>query len=180
MVVTRSKTLGLCVFTPDVFTDHRGRFIETFNLDQFGVQGESVTFVRDAISTSSRHVLRGIHYDDCTWKLIQCLHGEIFFVVIDLRERSDTYLRWDSFTLSDENRLQVLVPPHHGNGHLVLSPSCIFHYKLSEYYNPERERIFKWDDPRAGINWPVNDPILSHKDALGYDPNRRDSHRNGG
>lgn len=172
MTVTHSKILDLRVFAPEVFEDHRGLFIETFNLERFGLEGEQVSFVRDAISVSRRHVLRGIHYDDRTWKLIQCLHGEIFFVVIDLREESDTYLQWDSFTLSDENRLQVLVPPRHGNGHLVLSNECIFHYKLSAYYDPNREQIFRWDDERVAIDWPVSEPVLSRKDALGYDPER--------
>jgi dTDP-4-dehydrorhamnose 3,5-epimerase len=170
--VSTSKNLGLRLLRPSIFEDHRGSFIETFNLEFFDGTGEPVHFVRDAISVSRRNVLRGIHYDDCTWKLIQCLHGEIYFVVIDLREDSDTYLRWDSFTLSGQNRLQVLVPPHHGNGHLVLSDRCIFHYKLSAYYDPGREQILKWNDQRAAIDWPVSEPILSKKDALGYDPGR--------
>jgi dTDP-4-dehydrorhamnose 3,5-epimerase len=172
MKVTRSKNLDLRVFAPEVFVDHRGLFIETFNLEQFSLEGEAISFVRDAVSVSGRHVLRGIHYDDCTWKLIQCLHGEIFFVVIDLREESDTYLQWDSFTLSEENHLQVLVPPSHGNGHLVLSENCIFHYKLSAYYDPDREQIFKWNNRRAAIDWPVSEPVLSEKDALGWDLQR--------
>jgi dTDP-4-dehydrorhamnose 3,5-epimerase len=170
-----SENLGLQVVTPSVFEDHRGVFIETFNLGFFDGVGERIQFVRDAISVSRRHVLRGIHYDDCTWKLVQCLHGEIFFVVIDLREESDTYLKWDSFTLSSDNRLQVLVPPRHGNGHLVLSESCIFHYKLSEYYDADREQIFKWDDERAAIEGPVLEPVLSQKDALGYNPHQKTS-----
>ena len=178
--VSTSKTLGLRVMTPSVFEDHRGQFIETFNLEAFDEEGGEIRFVRDAISVSHRHVLRGIHYDDCTWKLIQCLHGEIFFVVIDLREDSETYLRWDSFTLSEQNRLQVLVPPRHGNGHLVLSESCIFHYKLSEYYDSDRERIFRWDDERAAIEWPVREPVLSQKDALGCNPDRTNMNRYGG
>ena len=178
--VSTSKNLGLRVMTPSVFEDHRGQFIETFNLEAFDEEGGEIRFVRDAISVSHRHVLRGIHYDDCTWKLIQCLHGEIFFVVIDLREDSETYLRWDSFTLSDQNRLQVLVPPRHGNGHLVLSESCIFHYKLSEYYDSDRERIFRWDDERAAIEWPVREPVLSQKDALGYNPDHTNMNRYGG
>jgi len=173
--VSLSEILGLRVMTPSVFEDHRGQFIETFNLGAFDEEGGEIRFVRDAISVSRRHVLRGIHYDDCTWKLIQCLHGRIFFVVIDLREESDTYLKWDSFTLSSDDRLQVLVPPRHGNGHLVLSESCIFHYKLSEYYDPDREQIFKWDNERAAIEWPVSEPVLSQKDALGHNPDHATS-----
>ncbi len=169
-----SINLNLRTITPSVFHDHRGLFVETYNEEFFDSIGIPIVFVRDAISVSHRNVLRGIHYDNRTWKLIQCLVGEIFFVVIDVREDSPTYLKWDSFLLSEENRCQVLVPPHHGNGHLVLSERCVFHYKLSEYYDPERERVFKWDDPRAAIEWPVANPILSKKDRMGHAPRAQD------
>ena len=170
--LSTSKNLGLRVVTPTVHDDHRGCFVELFNREFFDTIGQEIRFVRDAISVSHRNVLRGIHYDDHTWKLIQCLQGEIYFVVVDLREESSTYLKWDAFNLSEQNRSQVLVPPRHGNGHLVMSERCIFHYKLSAYYDPAREEIFKWDDERAAIDWPVSEPMLSEKDALGYDPKR--------
>lgn len=147
-----------------IFTDHRGTFVETFNIDEYKDKGIKIKFLRDCISTSRKNVLRGIHYDDKTWKLIQCMCGEIFFVVVDMRPYSSQYLKWQSFILSDQNRRQVLVPPNFGNGHLVLSESCIFHYKMSEYYDPANEIILKWDDPKAGISWPIKNPILSERD----------------
>lgn len=82
-----------------------------------------------------------------------------------MRKDSRNYLKWISFILDDVSRQQVLVPPGFGNGHLVLSDSCIFHYKMSEYYDPANERGVKWDDPKLGIPWPVNDPVLSEKDS---------------
>jgi dTDP-4-dehydrorhamnose 3,5-epimerase len=158
------KIDNLFLIERNVFKDHRGTFVETFNLDEYREKGIKIKFVRDCISTSKKNVLRGIHYDDKTWKLIQCMYGEIYFVVVDMRLNSPQYLKWQSFILSDKNRHQVLVPPNFGNGHLVLSDHCIFHYKMSEYYDPENEKTLKWDDPKAGISWPIKNPILSNKD----------------
>jgi len=170
VVVEKSKILGLPLLKPEICVDHRGTFVELYNVLELLKNSVDAQFVRDAISTSTKNVLRGIHYDDKTWKLIQCLHGKIYFVVVDMRQESPTYLQWESFTLTDQDRLQVLVPPQFGNGHLVLSEQCIFHYKMSAYYDPAEEKILKWDDPGANIDWPVKNPILSVKDSLGYNP----------
>lgn len=167
MAVTVEKTSldEVLLLTPSMFRDHRGTYVETYNIDDYLINGIDVRFVRDDISTSAKNVLRGIHYDEKTWKLIQCMFGRIFFVVADMRKDSRNYLKWISFILDDVSRQQVLVPPGFGNGHLVLSDSCIFHYKMSEYYDPANERGVKWDDPKLGILWPVNDPVLSEKDS---------------
>ncbi len=170
ITVEKTRELGLTLIKPEIFQDHRGAYVETYNIDDYLNNDINVRFVRDDISTSRKNVLRGIHYDDKTWKLIQCMHGEIFFVVVDMRRDSPRRLKWESFRLSERNRWQVLVPPHFGNGHLVLSDRCIFHYKMSEYYDPDNEKILKWDDPAAGVDWPVENPVLSQKDALGYKP----------
>ncbi|MCU0284969.1 MAG: dTDP-4-dehydrorhamnose 3,5-epimerase [Acidobacteria bacterium] len=165
MIVEKTSLHGVLLIKRDIFEDHRGTFVETFNCDEYIDRGIPIKFVRDAASTSSKHVLRGIHYDDKTWKLIQCMYGKIYFVVVDMHQDSPQYLKWQSFILSDGNRHQVLVPPHFGNGHLVLSDHCIFHYKMSEYYDPANEKTLKWDDPKAAIYWPVKEPVLSQKDA---------------
>lgn len=167
-----SPILGLRIFRPRVMEDHRGTFVETWNDGQFESRVGDVRFVRDAISTSCRHTLRGLHHDDCTWKLIQCLQGRIYFVVADMREESPTYRQWEAFTLTEHNRMQVLVPPRFANGHLVMSETCTFHYKMSAYYDGGRERVLLWNDPEVGIYWPVANPILSEKDAIGYWPDR--------
>jgi dTDP-4-dehydrorhamnose 3,5-epimerase len=167
MPITTHQTslAGVTLIQPSTFEDHRGTYVETYNVSDYVANGIEVEFVRDDISTSSKHVLRGIHYDNKTWKLIQCMEGRIYFVVVDMRPDSSQYLKWQSFVLSSENRTQILVPPGFANGHLVLSDKCIFHYKMSEYYDPENEKILRWDDPRVGIFWPVKDPQLSMKDS---------------
>jgi dTDP-4-dehydrorhamnose 3,5-epimerase len=114
--VEKTALLDLLVVKPTILEDHRGTFLDIYYLDGYLENGVDVQFVRDAISTSTKNVLRGIHYDDKTWKLIQCLHGKIYFVVVDMRQESPTYLQWESFTLTDQDRLQVLVPPQFGNG----------------------------------------------------------------
>ena len=150
---------------PDIFEDHRGKYVETFNLKDYREHNINIDFVRDDISTSGKNVLRGLHFDDKTWKLIHCMYGKIYFVVADMRKDSNQYLKWQAFTLTSDNRHQVLVPPGFANGHFVLSDQCIFHYKMSEYYDPENEIGVKWNDPKLNIFWPVKEPILSKKDS---------------
>lgn len=168
IIVEKTDIEGVLLIKPSIFEDHRGSFVETYNLKEYMRNGIKINFVRDDISTSTKGVLRGIHYDNVTWKLIQCLYGRIYFVVVDLRKESKTYKKWLSFILSDSNRHQVLVPPRCGNGHLVMSESCIFSYKQSEYYQPEKEKILRWNDPEINIYWPIKNPILSQKDELGF------------
>ena len=88
----------------------------------------------------------------------------IYFVVVDMRPGSEQYLKWESFILTETNRHQVLVPPNFGNAHLVLSNKVTFHYKMSEYYDPENEKILRWNDPKTNIFWPAKNPIISYKD----------------
>jgi len=165
IIVEKTNLNEVVLIKPSTFEDHRGTYVETFNIDDYKNNGLEIKFVRDDISTSSKNVLRGIHYDNKTWKLIQCMFGKIYFVVVDMRENSKQYLKWQSFILSSTNRQQVLVPPNFGNGHLVLSEECIFHYKMSEYYDPPTEKALRWNDPKANIFWPVKEPILSMKDS---------------
>ncbi|MEO8665241.1 MAG: dTDP-4-dehydrorhamnose 3,5-epimerase [Ignavibacteria bacterium] len=165
ITVTNTDLDGVLLIKPGIFEDHRGMYVETYNIEDYNKNGIKIKFVRDDISTSTKNVLRGLHYDDKTWKLIQCMYGKIHFVVADMRKDSKQYLKWVSFLLTSENREQVLVPPGFANGHLVLSDSCIFHYKMSEYYDPENEMGVKWDDPKLNIFWPLKDPVLSLKDS---------------
>lgn len=166
-IITEQTSLrDVLLIKPKIIEDFRGTYVETYNIDESLQNNINVKFVRDDISTSTKNVLRGIHYDNKTWKLIQCMYGKIYFVVVDMREDSHQYLKWQSFILSDENRFQVLVPPMHGNAHFVLSSKCIFHYKMSEYYDPQTEKQLKWDDPKINIFWPTKDIILSQKDSL--------------
>lgn len=163
--IIRSEILDLVLVRPTIHQDYRGSFVELFNVEAFAEAAPGVTFVRDAVSTSSRHVLRGLHYDQKTWKLVQCLVGRLHFVVVDLREGSITKGRWEAFSLNDSSRLQVLVPPGCANGHLVMSDSCIFHYKLSAHYDQEGEKTLAYNDPAVGIHWPIDTPVLSPRDG---------------
>ena len=167
MAITTQPTAldEVMLIQPSIFEDHRGTYVETFNIEDYAKHGLNVNFVRDDISTSCRHVLRGIHYDNKTWKLIDCMYGRIYFVVVDMRRESSQYLKWQAFVLTSANRQQVLVPPGFGNGHLVLSEHCIFHYKMSEYYDAANEKVLRWDDPAVGIFWPVSHPQMSIKDS---------------
>lgn len=150
---------------PTRFEDHRGTYIETWNRQLYEAVGVDVDWVEDDISTSRRHVLTGIHGDYETWKLVSCLYGSFYLVVIDNRAKSAQYLSWTSFTLSDRNNLQVLIPPGFGNGHYVLTKEAIFHYKQNQYYDRARQFTLMWNDPELGIWWPGRAPILSRRDA---------------
>lgn len=165
MEVFNSQLAGVRVIRPPtIFEDARGSYVETYNEKLYTEAGITVKFVQDDISTSRKHVLRGIHGDRETWKLISCLYGEFYLVVLNYDAASPQFGRWEGFTLSDRNRLQVLVPPKFGNGHAVLSEYAIFHYKQSMYYNRAAQFTILWNDPRFKIQWPIENPILSHRD----------------
>jgi dTDP-4-dehydrorhamnose 3,5-epimerase len=166
MEIKPTRLEGVRLITPPtIFEDFRGSYVELYNDELYRKAGIDVTFVQEDISVSSRHVLRGIHGDAGTWKLVSCLHGKFYLVVVNWDEHSPQYRQWESFVLSDQNRLQVLIPPRFGNGHLVLSDTAIFHYKQSTYYNRAGQFTVLWNDPALGIWWPVGDPILSQRDA---------------
>jgi dTDP-4-dehydrorhamnose 3,5-epimerase len=119
------------------------------------------------LQNQKKNVLRGLHGDPKSWKLITCLSGEIFFVVVDYRKESDTYLKHQTFLLNDKNKKIVLVPPNFLNGHLVLSNDAVFFYKWSyvgEYPDVNSQFSIKWDDPKINIKWPISNPILSDRD----------------
>lgn len=166
--VSKTDLEGVLLIQPDVFKDSRGKYIETYNEELYKKNGIKVKFIQDDISVSKQNVLRGIHGDNETWKLISCLYGKFYLVVINCNKGSKDFGKWQNFTLSDENRLEVLVPPKHGNAHLVLSKVAIFHYKQSTYYQPEKQFTYKWNDPRFKIRWPIKNPIVSQRDDPDY------------
>ena len=162
--VSKTDIDGVLLIKLGIFEDHRGEYIETYNEALYKEKGIDTKFVQDDISISSKNVLRGIHGDDQTWKLISCLYGRFYLVVVNCDTESKDFGKWQSFVLSDKNRLQVLVPPKYGNAHLVLSDISIFHYKQSTYYDRTKQFTYKWDDPRLNIWWPIKNPILSQRD----------------
>lgn len=165
MLVQPTKLDGVKLITPPTnFEDFRGSYVELYNRRLYEEAGINIDFIQDDISTSRRHVLRGIHGDASTWKLISCLYGAFYLVVVNNDPTSTQYRNWQGFTLSDSNRAQVLVPPSFGNGHLVLTELAIFHYKQTTEYNRAGQFTIVWDDPDFNIWWPVMQPILSIRD----------------
>lgn len=164
--VQKTKLDGVLLIRPSYFEDHRGYYLEIYNKKLYGERGINADFVEDDISIATRGVIKGIHGDSSTWKLISCLHGKFYLIVIDYDRDSKNFGKWQSFVLSETNKHQVLVPPRHGNGHLCLTEKSIFHYKQSSYYGTSKQFTIKWNDPRFNIFWPVKDPILSERDEL--------------
>lgn len=164
MEIVKTKLDGVLLVKPDVFEDFRGSFAETYNKDLYFKNGIAVNFVEDDYSVSVKNVLRGLHGDDKTWKLIDCVHGEVYFVVLNAIDGSPQYGEWEAFTLSGKNRWQVLVPPKFANGYLALTDKITLHYKQSEYYDRKTQFTIRYDDPRFKIHWPVKNPILSRRD----------------
>jgi len=168
MEVIKTKLDGVLLLKPPtMFEDFRGTYVEIYNETLYKEAGIDMKFIQDDISTSTRHVLRGIHGDSETWKLVSCLYGKFYLVVVNWDENSKQHGQWDSFVLSDRNRQQVLIPPKFGNGHLVLSEEAIFHYKQNTYYNPKGQFTILWNDPKLNIWWPIKTPIISKRDELG-------------
>lgn len=150
------------VYQPDSFEDFRGELYTLFHQEE-----HDLVFNHDKVSVSRKNVLRGLHGDSKSWKLITCLAGEVMLVVVDNREDSPNYLKWDSIILTAKNRKSVLVPPMFANGHLVLSDEATFFYKWSypgDYPDVKDQFTLKWNDPFLGIHWPISNPILSKRD----------------
>lgn len=172
MKVEKTKMNDVLVFQPEIFEDFRGEYAEIFNEKEYSKAikdntNKEVSFVTECLAVSDKDVLRGIHGDDKTWKLISCLSGKFYLVVVNCDETSKEFGKWQSFVLSEKNRKQVLVPPKHGNAHLVLSPKAIFQYRQSTYYDPVNLKQFTYgfDDPRFKIWWPNKNPLVSERDS---------------
>jgi dTDP-4-dehydrorhamnose 3,5-epimerase len=156
------------ILEPKVFGDSRGFFFESYNAQVFReATGVTAHFVQDNHSRSARGVLRGLHYqiEQPQGKLVRCTQGEVFDVVVDIRRDSPTFGQWVGEILSEENKRQLWIPPGLAHGFLVLSESADFLYKTTEYYAPQHERSILWNDPDLAIEWPLNSPLLSAKDA---------------
>jgi len=167
--VTPTEIPDVLVLAPRVFADDRGAFFESFNRRAFAeAVGREVEFVQDNQSTSRRHVLRGLHYQEPQpqGKLVRALAGTIYDVAADIRPGSATFGRWVGVELSAANRLQLWVPEGLAHGFLVLSESADVLYKTTDFYAPSCERCLRWDDPTLAIRWPLTaPPLLSPRDA---------------
>lgn len=166
MEYTPTNIEDVLLLKPSVFEDDRGFFFESYRRSHFKEKDLDIGFVQDNVSRSDQNTLRGLHYqiENPQDKLIMVLEGEIFDVAVDLRQSSPTFGQTVGRILSANNKCQMFVPTGFAHGFLVLSKNALVHYKCSDYYNPEGERGLKWNDPALGIEWGVDDPILSEKD----------------
>lgn len=159
------------IIEPKVFGDDRGFFMESFNEKAFNEAIKSKwTFVQDNHSFSRKGVLRGLHFqtENPQGKLVKIVTGEVYDVAVDIRKSSPTYGKWVGVNLSGSNKRMMWVPPGLAHGFLVLSETCDFLYKCTDYYNPKAEVTLMWNDPQLGINWPLQgEPELSAKDKMG-------------
>ena len=161
------------VVQPSIYHEYRGMITTTYHSDYYdkllpaGERNKGLKFNHDRYSKSKLNVLRGLHYDDKTWKLISCPHGKLYLVVLDLRPKQPNYGKWESFIIGPETGTQVLIPPMFANGHYVMEDNSIFQYKLAyqgEYYDDDKQGTIKWNDKRFNIDLPCDNPILSKRD----------------
>jgi dTDP-4-dehydrorhamnose 3,5-epimerase len=163
-----SRQLGdVVVLKPEVFEDERGFFVESFRADQFEKLGLPTQFVQDNHSRSGRGVLRGLHFqfDPAMSKVMRVTVGSVWLVAVDIRRGSPTLGRWYGREVSAENKLQIWAPPGFARGFCVLSDVAELQYKCTAQYNPKGESAIRWNDPELGIDWPVDSPVLSARDA---------------
>ncbi len=164
---TKTEIDGVYIIEPKKFGDNRGYFMETYNEKDFEKVGIRVNFVQDNQSSSTKGVLRGLHFQKThpQAKLVRVLSGEVFDVAVDLRKSSKTYGKYVGVILSAENNRQFFIPRGFAHGFLVLSETAQFAYKCDDFYHPEDEGGIRWDDPDIAIAWPDAGPLkLSEKD----------------
>jgi len=169
MKITKTKLKDAYIIENQVFEDKRGFFIESFNLKKIEEVIGKNTFVQDNHSKSVKGVLRGLHYqiEHVQGKLIRCVSGSVFDVIVDLRKSSSTFGQWFGTTLSGSH-LQIWVPPGFAHGFYTLSESAEVEYKVTDYYYPEYDRTLLWNDKNLNIPWQiVGEPIISDKDLVG-------------
>jgi dTDP-4-dehydrorhamnose 3,5-epimerase len=167
MEVTSLSVAGALRIMPRVFSDDRGWFTEAFAATRYRQAGIDAAFVQDNLSSSARHVLRGLHADPRMAKLIQVVRGSAFDVIADARPESPTYGTWCAVTLRASERTQLYIPAGCLHGFLALEDDTLLSYKQSAEYDPAREFGIRWDDPDLAIAWPLegSSPVLSAKDA---------------
>ncbi len=154
-------------FTPSSGRDNRGEIWTVWEKEN--VLPEGLSFNLCKFTRSSKNVLRGLHGCFHTWKYMSVPHGEVHFVVADVRKDSPNFLKWEKYVLNDKNHIGILVPPGFVNGHLCVSDECLYHYMMSytcDYIEPHEQVVLRWDDSRLGIDWPVENPILSERDKI--------------
>ena len=168
MECKETKLSGVLILEPDVYRDSRGFFLERYNRSTYaGFPGLDVVFVQDNHSRSSQGVLRGLHLQrrHPQGKLVSALRGAVWDLAVDIDPASPTFHQWVGVELSEDNHRQLYVPPGYAHGFCVLSEQADVLYKCTEFRHADDEFGILWNDPDLGIDWPVQNPVLSDKDA---------------
>ena len=169
MKFEKTKLEGVVIITPDVFGDHRGFFMESWSEHKMEEAGLHYNFVQDNHSFSAQKgTLRGLHFqkgDSAQAKLVRCAKGAVMDVAVDMRKNSPTYKKWVAVELSAENKKQLLIPRGCLHGFVTLTDDVEFLYKADNFYDPKADRNIRWNDPEIGVEWNVENPIVSEKDA---------------
>lgn len=167
MQVIETELDGVLILEPKLFGDQRGFFLETYQFARYAAHGVARPLVQDNLSRSTRGVVRGLHLQNpnTQGKLVSVLRGRVLDVAVDVRRGSPTFGRHVAVELSEESRRQLWVPRGFAHGFSVLSDTADFFYKCDDYYSPQDEIAVRWDDPAIGIDWQVEQPSLSAKDA---------------
>jgi dTDP-4-dehydrorhamnose 3,5-epimerase len=176
MIFKQCLLQGAHLITLEAAVDERGSFARTFCRNEFKARGLVTEYVQNSISENShRGTLRGLHYQDAPAaevKLIQCVRGSVYDVIVDLRPESQTYCHWEHYTLSAENRQLLYIPEGLAHGFMTLKDDTALYYMISEYYEPGLARGVRFDDPVFGIKWPSGVKIIAEKDRFWPDYRR--------
>lgn len=170
MEVIETKLKGVLVLQPKVFEDARGYFFESYNENLFKQAGLDLKFVQDNQSLSQKGVLRGLHFQNnphAQGKLVRVITGAVFDVAVDIRKSSATYGQWFGMELNEKNKTMMYIPEGFAHGFATLWDNTIFSYKCTNFYNKASEDCLLWNDPDIGINWNLENPLLSEKDLQG-------------
>ncbi|MGI5105988.1 dTDP-4-dehydrorhamnose 3,5-epimerase family protein [Treponema socranskii] len=165
MKIEQTTLKGVYLITPDVHEDSRGSFYETYNYKLYADAGLTAKFIQDDISVNKKCVLKGMHGDPGTTKLVQVFEGSVQAVILNCDENSEDFGKWESFILSAENKKQLYIPPMYGNGYYVLSEHAVYCYKQDTYYGDYKQFTYKYNDPRFGIKWMGEAGIISERDV---------------
>ena len=167
-LIESKKIQDLFAFRVSVFNDIRGSIYTTYLKTKFhNFLPRDLEFVHDKFSQSKKNVLRGLHGDNKTWKLVTCVYGEIQQVVVDCRPESSSYMQWESYIINSKDQIVLLVPPNFANGYCALSDDAVYHYKLAyvgDYNDVDDQFVIKWNDSRLNIKWMTDRPILNQRD----------------
>lgn len=168
MKISETKLKDVYIIEQNTFIDNRGLFSEFYNKNNFTEFGFDFTFIQDNYSISKyKDILRGLHYQSYPYeqtKLVSVFKGAIYDVVVDIRENSDTYGKYISVVLTEDDSKQILIPKGFAHGFCTLKPNTRVFYKVDNFYSPNHDKGVIWNDPELNIKWPTDNPILSEKD----------------